>query len=321
MALWLVVMMAVEAQAQDVYELDQGQWRKQKVYDPESPEGQLQFVRKRLAEGKGDLAEEIVEQWIKDHPHSPLQAEARLLLGDAKVSQERFYKALFDYEYVIRAYPATEQFHTALEREFEIARLFVNGLRRLFLARRMLPAAGEGEELLIRIQERAPGSEIGERASLLLGDYYFDAGEMANAADAYDLFLINYPDTLNREWAMLRLIQSNLARFAGPGFDPTGLIDARTRLHQYVQAYPAAAERIDAMALDVRIEQSLAMKQLVTAHWYQIRGENISAAYLYRRLIEAHPATPAAEQAVQRLVALPVPVKAKTIAALADKNF
>lgn len=299
------------ALAQDVFELEDGQWLKERSAPPDSMEGRLQTVRKLLAQDENDQAIKLLKQWIKDYPNSPLQAEARLLLGDAKTQKKHYYSALFDYEFVIRAYPASEQYATALEREFEIARLFVNGMKRRFLGVRILPAKGEGEELLIRIQERAPNSEIGEKASLELADYYYRDGEMINAADAYDLFLINYPRSVNREWAMLRLIQSNLARFKGPQFDPTGLIDARTRLVQYQREYPAAAERIGASALIVRINQSMAQKDLVMAQWYEQTNQDVSAAYLYRRLIEDHPESPAAEKAVMRLAALPLPADVK----------
>ena len=298
-------------QGQEVYELEDGQWLKERSVPPDSMEGKLQTARKLLAQDDPNQAMKLLNQWIKDYPNSPLQAEARLLLGDAKTQKRHYYRALFDYEFVIRAYPASEQFATALEREYEIARLFVNGMNRRLLGMRILPAEGEGEELLIRIQERAPGSEIGEKASLELADYYYRAGEMINASDAYDLFLINYPNSVNREWAMLRLIQANLARFKGPQFDPTGLIDARTRLLQYQREYPAAAERIGADALIVRISQSMARKDLVTAMWYEQTKKNVSAAYLYRRLIEDHPESPAAEEAVMRLAALPLPATAK----------
>lgn len=297
--------------AQEVYELEDGQWLKEQTYPPESMEGRLQSVRKLLAQDENDQAIKQLKKWLTDYPNSPFQAEARLLMGDAKTQNKHYYNALFDYEFVIRAYPASEQFSTALEREYEIARLFVNGMKRRFLGMRILPAEGEGEELLIRIQERAPNSEIGEKASLELADYYYRDGEMINAADAYDLFLINYPRSVNREWAMLRLIQANLARFKGPQFDPTGLIDARTRLVQYQREYPAAAERIGADALIVRIGQSMARKDLVTAQWYEQTNQDVSAAYLYRRLIEDHPETPAAEEAVMRLAALPLPIDAK----------
>ena len=291
---------AAPLSAQVTYDLDGQTWQARDAPDPDSPEGEIQAIRRLLAEERPRRAEQRAEAWLDDHEDHPLRVEALLLRADAKVARRRYYDALFIYEQIIRGYPQTPQYETALQREFEIARLFVEGLNRRILGMRLFPADGEGEELLIRIQERAPGSRLGEAASLLLADYYFEKGQMGLASDAYDLFIINYPRSENREWAHLRLIQASLARFRGPGFDKTGLLDARQRLRTYREQYPAAAERIGAAALLARIDESLARHALISARWYESRGELVSAAYLYRRIVAEHPRTATAREALRR---------------------
>lgn len=296
----LLLLSSTPAIGQVSYELENGQWEKREAPEPGTPQGELQEVRRLIAEERPKRALRGAKAWLERYPDHPDRPEAMLLQGDAQVARGRFYKALFAYERLIRLYPQSDQYDTALRREFEIARLFVTGTKRRMLGVRLLPADGEGEELLIRIQERAPGSDLGERASLLLGDYYFDHGEMQLATDAYDLFLVNYPRSERREWAILRLIQASLARFRGPGFDKTGLLDARQRLATYRREYPAAAERIGAAALLARIDESLARHAMVSAKWYADRGEDVSAAYLYRRVVAEHPRTAAAAEALDR---------------------
>ncbi|MEM0915037.1 MAG: outer membrane protein assembly factor BamD [Planctomycetota bacterium] len=280
--------------------------------DPSSPEGRLQAARTALAEGRLKDALQIVDAFIENNPNNPFVIDARLVRGDIRVAQGNYYRALFDYEYVARTSPASEAWLIALEREFEIARAFVNGAKRRFLGLRILTAKGEAEELLIRIQERVPGSELGEKASITLADYFFADGDMFQASEAYDLFLLNYPDSPQREWAMLRLIQANLARFRGPEYDATGLIEAKQRLDQYRAEFPASAERIGVDALDIRIADAAADKDLNDARWYERRGKPVSAAYLYRRVVEDHPQSTAAQVAIARLAGLPVPVVEKT---------
>jgi outer membrane assembly lipoprotein YfiO len=296
------------AAAQQRYELSDERWQVVEPPDPDSPKGRLQAIRKQLAEGEAKDAEKAATTWIETYPEHPLAVEAYLLRGDARAAQNNLYKALFDYEYLIRRYPASEQFHTALRREYEIARLYVNGKNRDFLGLPILPADGDGAEILIRIQERAPGSAIGEEAHLLLGDYYFNDGQMSSAAEAYSLFLENYPDSPNREFAMLRTVQASLARYKGPRYDQRGLIEAQQRLKLYAAEFPASAEQIGANALTVRIRESLAQRDLITARWYVQRGEDVSAALLLRRVITDYPDTAAAGEAVDELEALGQPV-------------
>ena len=292
------------ALAQPTHELDDtGDFVQLAEPDPSTPEGQLQLIRRTLVEGHASRAEDEIEDWIEDNPSHPQLVEAYLIRGDAKTAQGDYYRSIADYELIAMVYPGTEQFVTALEREYSIAQQYIGGLYRKssWTGFRLFPADDVGIELMIRIQERMPGSALGERASIVIGDYYFDKGEMEMASEGYDLFLINYPNSRQREWAMLRLIQASLARYKGPQFDPSGLTDAAQRLTEYQKAYPAAAEKIGAQALKVRITESLAEKKLATARWHARRGLERGAITLFRRVIRDYPQSAAAAEAVTEL--------------------
>jgi len=303
----LVMCLASTGFAQERYRLDQGKWQKQTAIDPDTPEGQLQSIRKALAEDQANKALKLAKKWIKQHAGHAQLAEAHLLRGDAYVAKTHYFKALFDYELVIRQYPDRPQYIPAVERQYEIARLFASGVKRRWLGTRILSASGEAEEMFIRIQERLPGSEVGEKASLALGDLYFNRTEMNSATTAYDMFLMNYPRSSNRQHAMERLVWASLARFKGPKFDPTGLMEARKWIEQFQREFPASAERIGTTEMLTRIDGQLAAKSLSLARWYEKRGKRVSAAYMYRRLIRDHPNTAAALTAEERLAALKGP--------------
>ena len=159
----IVLYPALFASAQDEYRLDdQGQWEQLTSYDPATPERQLQAIRKAIAEEHGGKAVDLAGSWIDRYPNHPMLVEAHLLRGDARVLEKDYFDALFDYEWVIRMYPASEQFITALEREFKVAEIFAGGTKRKLFGLRLISAYGEAEEIFIRIQERLPGSDLGE---------------------------------------------------------------------------------------------------------------------------------------------------------------
>lgn len=281
-----------------------GHWQAQAAVDPETPEGRLEQVRILLVQEKHGRAHKLASQWIEQYPNHPLLAEAYLLRGDSLVGRRHYFKALFDYEYIVRVYPDSAQFQTALEREYAIARLYAAGVKRRWLGLRILPAGEEAEELFIRIQERSPGSDLAENASADLGEFYFQRSQMASAAEAFELFLINYPRSHKRERAMLRLIQANLATFKGPRFDATGLIEAAQRLQTFQREFPAAAARLGASDLRLRIAESLALKDYYAASWYEKLNHRVSAAYTYERVARDRPDTVAAQAALRRMHAL-----------------
>jgi outer membrane protein assembly factor BamD (BamD/ComL family) len=300
--------LAGNAHGQDEFILEGKAWVQQPKVDPKTPEGQLQEVRRLIAQGDAEDAVDKADEWIEQYPNHPLMIEALLVRGDAKVADKNEYKALFDYERILREYPGTEQFNTALERELEIAKLYAAGMKRKLWGMRFVTADSEAEEIFIRTQERAPGSQIGETASMLLGDYYFDRGEMRRAVEAYSLFMINYPKSIRTERAMLRAIQASLASFKGPQFDATGLIEADRRLRQFKRQFPASAERIGADALLVRIDESQALKMLRQAQWYEGQEKKVSAVTMYQRVVQEHPRTAAARVSMEKLVAWGHPI-------------
>ncbi len=298
-AVWLLV--ASAAGAQEKFQLKEKGFEKAIAFHPDSPEGKLQRVRKELAAGEGKAAYKLADRWIKDHPNHNLRPEAYLLRADSWVVMKDYYSALFDYEYVVRGFPGTDAFNIAMDREFKIAQAFAQGLKRKFLGMQILSATDTAEEIFIRIQERAPGSALAERAGKELADYYYNQSEMDLAVEAYELFLKNYPQSQWKQHGMLRLIQANIATFKWPEFDVTGLLEAQRRLLDYKAAFPAGAEKVGADALLLKLEESIASRGLLVAQWYDRKGKLVSAKYLYQRLITDHPRTGAAIESLKRL--------------------
>ena len=287
--------------AQPSYELTDDGFVAVDVPEPGTPAAELADARRLLAEGESKEAEKALTRWLKTYKNDSLTVEALLVRGDAILMQGDYYRSLYDYEKIATLYPATEQFNVALQREFEVATRYTQGLKRKLWGRRWLPAGDDGAELLIRIQERVPGSALGEKASEALAEYYYTDGQMDLASEAWDLFLLNYPESDLRSLALLRGIQASLARFKGPEFDATGLIDAQERLRQFESEFPAAAERVGTAGLLVRVRESLARRDFSSAAWYDRTGQAVSAAVLYRRLLVEYGDTEAAADAAQRL--------------------
>jgi outer membrane assembly lipoprotein YfiO len=292
----------------EAFTLDQSdRWARTGELDPASDEAQLLEARRALLDNDPSRAKLLADRFLASRPLSPLRAEAFLIRGDAKFALDDEYEALFDYEEIARRYAGSEVFVAALEREYTIAKLYAGGLRRRFFGTfRVVSTYDDAQELLIRIQERLPGSELAEQAGMTLADFYFDNRELSLAADAYDLFIQNYPKSPNITKARLRLIYSYLAGFKGPDYDATGLIEAKSRLRDLQVTQPSLAQDIGAEAILVRIYESEASKLLSTADWYWRANDAISAELFIRRLVKQYPdsvATLDALRVIPRVIA------------------
>ncbi len=264
----------------------------------------LDEARSLIARGEPRKARSILNDWLDEdeNAQSQYRAEALRLRGDAKYALGSEYRALFDYEQVIREYPASSEFVTAIEREVEIGKKYLSGLRKKWLGMRIEAQPGTGEEILIRAQERMPGSLVAEDAAIFLADYYFDKRRLEMASDMYDIFLRNFPSSPHRMHAMQRRVYSNIAQFKGPKYDGSLLLESKLLIQRFARDYPAQAEQAGlTSALVVRLEESAAAQQLESAKWYIRVGDGPGARFVLNRLVRDHTGTVAATEGLSIL--------------------
>ncbi len=284
------------------FKLDQGGWVKSKSPEPGTPAATIGEARELLAKGQAARAKRVLRRFIESdaNAESPLLPEAFFLRGDARLADGDEEDALRDYEQVVRDFPGCDQFVPALEREHEIALKYLGGMRRRVLGGlRLESGVSLAEEILIRICERLPGSVLAERSLLALADHYYKDRDLRMAVEAYDVFLRLFPKSEYRERAMQRQIFANIARFKGPAYDASGLVDAKVQIRRFSQEYPASADRAGMSdALAARLDESAAAQMLDQARWY-LRREDVPAARgALRRLVRTYPGTVAATRAV-----------------------
>lgn len=254
-------------------------------------------ARRLLAKDQPRQAWSVLEDWIErnERSGSPLLPEAYLARGDAISASGNEFEALYDYETVIKFFPGSSQYVRALEREMEIAVRYAYGLDRKFLGVRFLGAKDVGEELLVRVQERLPGSRLAERAGIELAQFYYREHDLRYADLAYELFLRNYPTSSYRKEAMTQRVFANLGRFKGPRYDATPLLDARVLADRLASQYPDEAPLV--AAVSVRVVDSLADQLLEAAQWYMRRSDPVSARATVARLLKLYPGSGAARAA------------------------
>lgn len=284
-----------------VYELTPSGWQAHNAPEAGSDAAIMNEARRLLATDQADQAQRMLDDWIEanETTKNPYLPEAYLIRGDAKLADNDEFDALYDYERICKEYVASEFFVKALERELDIAKMYLGGMRKkslgLFRIDSGIPLA---EEIILRINERLPGSRLAERALIALADYYYEARELRMATEAYDVFLTIYPRSEYRQRAMQRLVYANIAQFKGPQYDATGLVEAQFKIERYRAEFPADAERTGmGDALTVRLDESAAQQMFESAAWYGRRGDPPSQRLTLQRLIKRHPQSAAAQLA------------------------
>lgn len=291
------------ASAQEFILDPEGEWTVESAAAEGTDEWVMAQAAALIADDKPGEARKLLDPWIEreERTENAWLPRAYRLRGDARVMQNDEYKALYDYEAVIRNFPGSEEYETAVVREMEIAQRYLGGLRRkLWGLIRVEPTRRLGEELMIRVQERLPGSRISEDAAIRLAEHYYNTRDLALAKEMFDIFQRNYPESEHAKDALLGQIYANVAQFKGPQYDASGLIEAELLLDRFVRRYPADALRSGiAEGLGSRIDESRAQQMLETARWYIDRDDAASARFVFTRLLRQHPATNAAQSAMR----------------------
>lgn len=299
----LLALIAASAQAQTTLTLDPaGTWQKSPAPDAANPDAQVMDKARRLiAERRPDEAHDLLSAWLEadDRRKNPYTPEAYLLRGRAKLDDDEEANALREWEEVIKKYPGSEQFVPALEGEFDVAKLYIAGLRPRALGLRIDEGRPIAEEIILRINQRLPGSKLAERALIALGDMYYRDRDLQSSVETYDVFLRLYPRSAYRSRALQRRAFATIAQFRGPGHDPSGLVEAKYQIEDFQREFPGEADRLGMSdALIARLDDSAAAHLLQVATWYQERGDDTSAKFTLGRLISKHPGSSAAVEAL-----------------------
>lgn len=260
--------------------------------------------------GMSDKAYKILLAWDKANKTSPSRDRCVWLLADAEYQQDDRITAFYYLDELMDKYPGSSLYSAAQEKQFDIAVDYLNGHKLKALGLAIFPATSEALEMLFRIQERSPGSDLAERALMKTADYYFSTSDFDLAADAYGAFARDFPRSKDVPYARLRRAYSALAQFRGVRFDATMLVDARAQLVEYMRDYPDLAARENVAGVIERIDIDCARKILLTGEYYERVHDPAGAAFHYRFLIETYPDSPEANTARQNLSRLPASAQA-----------
>ena len=306
-----VVAAAEAALAPKTYDLaGDNEWRQVEEAPPpkagdlvENPT--LDRIEGLLARRRHRVARDPLIRWIKSNREAPDRDRGLFLLAEMYDQAGDKIRAYYHLDELMDYYPASRLFYPALEKQFAIAERFLTGYKRRFLGMPLLGTEDEGVEILFRIQERAPGSPIAERALLRTADHYFDDSQFDLATDAYSAYVRAYPRSPQTPRARVQQAFASLAQFRGPRFDATPVIDAKAQFEDISAEYPdlAAEENVD----DVleRIDGILAARIYQTADFYRRTREPRAAVYNLRYLIENYPDTSEAARAQRQLERMP----------------
>jgi len=253
-------------------------------------------------------AHDLIVPWLKANPAASDRDRALYLLAQVYFQSGDRIRAFYHLDELLDTYPASRLYPAALELQYVIADDYLNGHKDTFLGFPILSMEDEAVEMLFRLQERAPGSPVAEQALKRTADYYFNSSQFDLAADAYQAFLRTYPRSNDVPTVRLRQAFSSLARFRGPRYDATPLIDARAQFKMIELQYPNLSAENNVPQWVAHIDSDLSRKAYNTGDFFRRTGKLHGAVYMYRYVVQTYPNSPEAPLAKKALAGMPAAI-------------
>lgn len=246
----------------------------------------------RQTKDKNEIAKEQFQRFL-DH--------ALYFKGMAFFERKQYYKSWETYEELVKKHSASPLFAYALYQQVKIARQFLEGTKRIVWGFLPIPAYTDGQEILEKVAERWPGSDLAGNALMILGDYHAFREKYLEAQLDYQLLVDNYKNTPFYEPALRKSALTTHAQYQEPYYDTNCLSEALLRFQQYQLSFPDKANELDISRRITLIRNQMALKEFEIADFYY-RTHKISAArYYWTRIMKENQGTGWADQAAAML--------------------
>jgi outer membrane assembly lipoprotein YfiO len=270
-------------------------WRR--TPDPNADRTLFEKGSRALESSNAGKAAGILKTLIKKHPESAYRAEAMWLRGEALFAQKDYYKAFEQYEEMLTQYAGSPHYHQALERDIQIAELYLGPVRRRVWGIPLLSGETEAIEILRRAYEHQPAGDLAETCLLRIADYHYKKEQWQEAEDYYNKYCQEFPNGGQIVHAELARAKCAIARCGGARYDITSLTLAYDRLRRFEQKYPDAARKEGVADLLTQLHRSQAEALYNVAAFYHRAGKPLASAYYAEQVVDRYGDTAWADEA------------------------
>jgi outer membrane assembly lipoprotein YfiO len=276
------------ADAQKTWRLEDGKLKAVAPPAPGTPEALIAGARQLYVEGKFRQARKILEKWLKKHPYAANSDMALLYLGDCQYKQKDYWKAYQTYEQLVNNFTGSRAYRLALGRQFKVALMFLNGVKRKWLGMRILPMEDEAVRLLDGIRDREEGTLLGEKCLLVTANFHYARADFFDAEYRYALYLQLYPNGSATREALWRLAWCYQGLYRGTKYDSSALAKARETFQRFRARYPNTPQAAQVPDVLARVRWAEAKKEYEIGRYYLRAGRPKAAAYYFRTVIAEH---------------------------------
>jgi len=263
----------------------------------------LAELKKLVQTGDAKAVKDALEQLKEEFPDRVGPDLDLFIGGELRYWQDRYNKAMTQFEKLLEDYPGSDFAAAALEREFAMGRDYLNGRKISVLGLFKIAGYAEGVEIMERISDRAGLDEpngVGLRAAIAVAEH-FEIKEDYLEAHLKWAEIASYWETgaVGRR-ALYRMAENNLAAYNEPRperrhhYDASKLTTARAYYEKFLLLYPKEGKEKGIPGKIEQIDEQMAYKQFTIGQYYRRTGESRAANLYFDMVVRNWPGTAAA---------------------------
>ena len=305
----LLMLLCAGAAAQDTWRLKDGKkWEPVAADPPQQYALKIAELKDLMRSGEAEAVEDALAQLKEEFPQ--YIGPDLFVEGELRYWQDRYAKAMKQYEKLLKDYPGSEFAPAVLQRQFDMAQAYLGGRKKTVLGIIRIRGYAEGVEMMERISDRAglddPNS-VGLKAAVAVAEYYESREKYIEAYLKWSEIASYWETGPVGKRAILRMAEDNFLAYHQPRperrplLDASKLVTAKTYYEKYAALYPSEAGKYDIPKKISQIDEHMAYKQFTIGQYYRRVGEATAANIYFDMVVQNWPETKAATLAKQAL--------------------
>ncbi|MEO7165405.1 MAG: outer membrane protein assembly factor BamD [Spartobacteria bacterium] len=252
-------------------------------------------------DGARGRAIKIYKKMVKRYPRSDRSPEATWRAGRLTEESGDQLKAAAIYRGLMEVYPQTPHFQEAIEAQFRIGEIFLNGKKKKVFGVPIGSSLDEAVEIFAAIVRSAPYGRYTARAQFDIGRAREKQGSADLAIEAYQAVVEKFPTDPLAVDAQYQIGYIWLSATRAGTYDPDAADKARTAFQDFLFRFPKSEKAPQARQNLGLLEQRLTKGSLDIAKYYD-KAKNYRAAVLYyNEVIRQQPGSSASQIAKTRI--------------------
>ncbi|MBX7157750.1 MAG: outer membrane protein assembly factor BamD [Verrucomicrobiae bacterium] len=256
----------------------------------------------------------LVRKW----PFSFNAGEAQFKIGWCSEKIGEFAPAFKAYQRCIEKYPASNFFEMALERQYNIANLYLAGERQRILGVPFIPSMEKTVEMYQQIIKNAPFGRYAPDSQFKIGLGYEKQKKWAEAVKAYTKILDRYPGNDIVDDAQYQIGHTWFQAANAAQYDQGAAQKALDAFNEFLARYPNNEKAPQAQENIKLLENRATSGSLKIAEFYESQKRIDPAIIYYNDVIQKSPSSTEADAARKKIETL---VPLTEVGPTLPKNF